>query len=121
MAGIVIGTLAGLTFVVFAAIVIWYFYRNGKIKLRSSKPEINYDTRSLDRISVTLEEQPRYDTQGRNSKLCVRDLETVVNSSSATQNGESRSPKFETTNETVFAKDNSGFTECAKPSLQMNC
>ena len=120
VAGIVIGTLAGVTFVVFAAIVTWYFYRNGKIKLRSSKPEFNYDTRSLDRISVTSEELPKYNTQRRNSKLGVRELETAVNSPSATQNGESGPPKFETTNETVFNKDNSSFTECARPSLQTN-
>ena len=53
VAGITIGVFVMVAFLSVMAVAVWYFYKNGDLKFRVTKSQSNYDTRSLDQMSVT--------------------------------------------------------------------
>ena len=119
MAGIVIGVLIGVAYMVLAGFVVWYFYQKGDVNTRSAKSQFDYDTRSLDQMSVTSEEQPRYGLQRQDSERRVNEQKPALNGRSAKQNGEPTGFQ-KPVNETIYENDNFGFDEYARPSLKMN-
>ena len=119
MAGIVIGVLVGVAYMVLAGLVVWHFYRKGDANTRSSKSQFDYDTRSLDQISVTSEEQPRYNLQRQDSERRMNEQKSTLNSRNAERKGEPTGFQ-KPYNENIYENDNFGFDENARPSLKMN-
>ena len=74
MAGITTGVLVMVAFVSVTVVVVWYFYRNGDLKFRFTKSPFDYDTRSLDQMSVTSvtsSERPSHNLERKGSKLQI--------------------------------------------------
>ena len=80
MAGIVIGVFVSVAFVVAVVIVVWYFHRRDDIQPRLSKSQFDYDIRSLDQMSVTSEEQQRYNLQRQDGERQEKEQTPTVSS-----------------------------------------
>ena len=117
---VVIGVLFVAACIVLAAIVVGYFYRKVDVKSDPSKSQFDYDTRSLDQMSVKSE-QPHYNVQQQDSERKMKEQIGLpsVNSQIASQNGES-AEFHKPNNEAIYENDNFDFDEYARPSLKIN-
>ena len=98
-----------VAFVSVMVVVVWYFYRNGDLKFRFTKSPFDYDTRSLDQMSVTSvtsSEQPCHNLERNGSKLQIDEQVPTANISKVKQSGVK---EFQNKNESISVNMNFGF------------